>query len=161
LNHAKKEVLKVWIAAGLWLSIITFESSMLGRSTNTSRILYPIFHFLFGMDLRHFEPWHFFLRKTGHFAGYFILSILFFRAWRATLPQPHVKGWWLTWARIAWMMTTLVACLDEWHQGYVGGRGSSVHDVLLDSAGALIAQLMLWWMWRRNTTKQNLQYVRE
>jgi VanZ family protein len=147
-------VVKVWIAAGLWLGIIITESSKIGGSNNTGRILYPIFHFLFGMDAVHFQPWHHFLRKLGHFAGYFILSLLFFRAWRATLPQPHVSGWWMTWARIAWMMTTLVACLDEWHQAYVPGRGSSAHDVLLDSSAALTAQILLWWMWRRRQAPQ-------
>ncbi len=159
MTHSKKEVLKVWIAAGLWLGIIITESSNLGGSNNTSRILYPIFHFLFGMGPVQFTPWHAVLRKTGHFVGYFILSLLFFRAWRATLPQPRVKGWWLTWARIAWMMTTLVACLDEWHQAYIPGRGSSVHDVLLDSSAALVAQIILWWMWRRRKSKPEMQFV--
>ena len=96
------------------------------------------------MDAAHFEPWHFFLRKVGHFVGYFILSLLFFRAWRATLPLTRHAKWAIHWARIAWMMTTLVACLDEWHQAYVPGRGSSVHDVLLDSTAALVAQIVLW-----------------
>ena len=157
MTQSKKEVLKVWIAAGLWLGIIVTESSMLGGTGNTNRILYPLFHFLFGMDHAHFEPWHHILRKTGHFFGYFILSVLFFRAWRATLPQPDVRGWWFTWARIAWMITTLVACLDEWHQAYTAGRGSSVHDVLLDSTGALVAQIIIWLMWRRWTAKADLQ----
>jgi VanZ family protein len=149
----------VWIAAGLWLGIIITESSKIGGSNNTSRILYPIFHFLFGMNLAQFEPWHTIIRKTGHFVGYFTLSVLFFRAWRATLPQPRISGWWLTWARIAWMMTTLVACLDEWHQAYIPGRGSSVHDVLLDSAAALVAQVIIWWIWRRKNSKIGLRFA--
>lgn len=153
------KVVKVWIAAGLWLAIIITESSKLGGTSNTSRILYPVFHYLFGMDLARFEVWHPILRKTGHVVGYFILSLLFFRAWRATLPQPRVQKWWFTWARIAWMTTTLVACLDEWHQAYVPGRGSSVHDVLLDSAAALVAQIVLWLILRRRSTNQNLQYA--
>jgi VanZ family protein len=144
LTHSQKEIWKVWIAAGLWLGIIITESSKLGGSNNTSRILYPILHFLFGMGPVRFEFWHTIIRKTGHFVGYFIMSLLFFRAWRATLPQPGVSKWWMTWARIAWMVTTLVACLDEWHQAYVPGRGSSVHDVLLDSSAALVAQIVLW-----------------
>jgi len=48
------------------------------------------------------------------------------------------------------MMTTLVACLDEWHQAYIPTRGSSVHDVLLDSTAALAAQVILWAIWRRS-----------
>ena len=53
-------------------------------------------------------------------------------------------------------MTTLVACLDEWHQAYVPGRGSSVHDVLLDSAAALLAQIILWWILRRKTAQAEI-----
>ena len=58
----------------------------LASSNNTSRILYPLLHFLFGMDHAHFEHWHFFIRKGGHVFGYGLLSILLFRAWRETLP---------------------------------------------------------------------------
>ncbi len=150
MTRSKNEVLKVWIAAGLWLAIIVTESSKIGGMNNTGRILYPLFHFLFGMGLTRFEVWHPILRKTGHFVGYFILSLLFFRAWRATLPKS--QGWAFTWARIAWMMATLVACLDEWHQAYVPGRGSSVHDVVLDSSAALAAQAIIWY-WLRNRRK--------
>jgi VanZ family protein len=148
LTQSQKEILKVWIAAGLWMGIITAESSTLGGSNNTSRVFYPIFHFLFGMNPSQFAPWHTVIRKTGHFVGYFTLSLLLFRAWRATLAQPGID-WLPSWAGIAWMMTTVVASLDEWHQAYIPGRGSSVHDVALDSTAALAAQLVIWWMWRK------------
>ena len=147
MTRSKKEVVKVWIAAGLWLGIIAVESSKIGGSNNTSRILYPIFHFLFGMDVAHFEPWHHLMRKIGHFVGYATLSFLLFRAWRATLPR--LRPWSMTWTSIAWIMTTIVASLDEWHQAYVPGRGSSVYDVMLDSSAALAAQIVLW-LWLRN-----------
>ncbi len=153
LTESHKEILKVWIAAALWLGIIATESSGLGSSGNTSRILYPILHYLFGLDHVRFELWHGPLRKTGHVIGYFVMSLLFFRAFRATLPQPRIQGWWFTWARIAWMMTTLVACLDEWHQAYIPTRGSSVHDVLLDSTAAFTAQLIIWAFWRRSSQR--------
>jgi VanZ family protein len=158
LTQSQKEILKVWIAAGLWLGIIVTESSKIGGSNNTSLVFFPIFHFLFGMDVAHFEPWHFLIRKTGHVVGYFIMSLLFFRAWRATLPQPSA-GWAFRWAAIAWTFTTIVASLDEWHQAYVPGRGSSVHDVLLDSAAALLAQIVLWWMLRHKRPKHDLEYA--
>jgi VanZ family protein len=150
LTPSRKEIWKVWIAAGLWLGIIVTESSSIGSSGNTSRILYPILHFLFGMGMERFEVWHGIIRKTGHVVGYFTLSLLLFRAWRATLPKRRTPFWALDWARIAWMTTTLVACLDEWHQAYVATRGSSVHDVVLDSAAALAAQILVWlWLRRR------------
>lgn len=151
MTQPQKEVLKVWIAAGLWLGIIITESSKIGGSNNTSRILFPIFHFLCGMDATHFQPWHLFLRKTGHFVGYLVMSLLFFRAWRATLPRTNT-AWAFHWAGIAWILTTFVASMDEWHQAYIPGRSSSLHDVLLDSGAALMAQAIIWY-WSRNRTK--------
>jgi VanZ family protein len=159
LNRSPKEIWKVWIAAGLWLALIIAESSNFGSAGHTAHILYPLLHFLFGMSPERFPVWHVVIRKSGHFIGYFMLSLLLFRAWRATLPQPHVQGWWLTWARIAWITTTLVACLDELHQAYIPTRGSSVHDVLLDSAAALTAQVIIWLWLRRGSAEQDLKYA--
>jgi VanZ family protein len=148
-------MLKVWLAAGLWLGLIVAESSNLGSSGNTSRILYPLFHYLFGLGLARFEIWNVILRKTGHVLGYFMLSLLLFRAWRETLPRLGSPRWTLHWARVAWFTTTLVAALDEWHQAYIPTRGSSVHDVALDSAAALAAQLVVWrWLRRRARTAE-------
>ena len=95
-----------------------------------------------------FSVWHFFIRKTGHFVGYFTLSWLLFRAWRDTFPFPG-KNWSIQWARISLFMTALVACLDEWHQSYLPSRTGNLHDVLLDSTAALIAQVVLFLILRR------------
>ncbi|HKD02812.1 MAG TPA: VanZ family protein, partial [Terriglobales bacterium] len=55
------------------------------------------------------------------------------------------------WAGIAFFMTALVACLDEWHQTFLPSRTGTLHDVLLDSTAAFAAQLMifLWFYVRR------------
>jgi len=143
LNPAQKQLLKAWVAATLWLGLILAESTTYASADNTSRFLYPLLHFLLGVDHAHFPIWHFFIRKTGHFVGYFTLSLLLFRAWRATFPFPGAK-WSLQWARISFFMTALVACLDEWHQTYLPKRTGSLHDVLLDSTAALVAQILLF-----------------
>jgi len=111
---------------------------------NTSRILYPILHFLFGMDLPHFEHWHFFIRKGGHVVGYAILSILLFRAWRATLPAMNNAKWTLRWTTIAIFGTALVASLDEWHQSYIPSRTGKWQDVVLDTCAGVAAQIILF-----------------
>ena len=41
-------------------------------------------------------------------------------------------------------MTALVACLDEWHQSYLPSRTGNLHDVVLDSTAALVAQILLF-----------------
>jgi VanZ family protein len=37
------------------------------------------------------------------------------------------------------------AVLDEWHQSFVPLRQSSPIDVAIDTFGALLAQLLVWW----------------
>ena len=143
MNPRKNEVRKTWIAALLWLVLIAIESTDWLSSSGTSRILYPIFHFLTGVDPIRFEVWNYFIRKAGHVCGYFGLSLLLYRSWRATIPLAERRRWSVKWSRIAFFMTTLVACLDEWHQTYIPSRSGDVKDVLLDSSAALAAQLVI------------------
>ena len=144
LSTDRHRVLKTWIAAILWLIVIFLESSNLGSSNNTSRILYPLLHFLFGMDHAHFQHWHFYIRKGGHVFGYGLLSILLFRAWRETLPSIENSKWTLRWATIAVVGTAIVASLDEWHQSYLPSRTGTPWDVLLDTCAAIAAQILLF-----------------
>ena len=118
-------------------------------SSNTSRILYPLLHYLFGLDWDHFEVWHFFIRKGGHVVGYAILSILAFRAWRETFPALGNPPWTARWASIAVLMTAFVASLDEWHQSFIPSRTGRWQDVVLDSCAGIAAQLLLL-LWLKN-----------
>ena len=151
----RNHVLKVWIAAGLWIGIIVVESTSYLSSDNTSHYLYPLLHYLFGISLKTFAPFHAYLRKTGHFVGYFILSFLLYRAWRETLPS--VRRWTMRWGAIAFLMSAFVAGMDEWHQSFLPSRGGSFRDVLLDSSAALTAQiviaLFLWFRFRREPAR--------
>ena len=141
MTSENKHILKTWIAAGLWIGIIITESTNWASSDHTSRILYPIFHFLLNMDLVRFSEVHPYLRKGGHFVGYFTLSVLLFGAWRATLPA--ASRWTLRWAGIAFFMSAFIAGMDEWHQTFLPSRTGNFHDVLLDSFAALVAQLVI------------------
>ncbi len=144
LTSDQKQIVKTWIAAGLWMILIAIEGSSDAFSAEkTSRILYPIFHFLMGLDLVHFEVWHRYL-ETGHFVGYFTLSFFLFRAWRATLHLPWAPRWTMRWATIAFFMSALVASLDEWHQSFLPSRTGVFRDVVLDSCGALTAQVLIF-----------------
>jgi VanZ family protein len=147
LNSDRHNVLKAWIAAILWLIVIAIESTALLSSTNTSRILYPLLHALFGMGWERFEYWHFYIRKGGHVVGYAILSILLFRAWRASLPATNDVKWTPRWANIAILGTALVASLDEWHQSFIPSRTGRWQDVVLDTCAGIAAQILifLWW----------------
>ena len=154
MSSDRHDVLKAWIAAILWLILIAIESSALLSAHNTSRILYPILHFLFAMDWDHFEVWHFFIRKSGHVVGYAMLSFLLFRAWRATLPAMSNLKWTPRWASIAILGTILVASLDEWHQSFIPSRTGRWQDVVLDTCAGVAAQLVIfvWWKGFRKGT---------
>lgn len=149
MSPDRHSVLKAWIAAILWLIVIAIESTTYLSSHNTSRILYPLLHFLFGLNHASFERWHFFIRKGGHVFGYGLLSILLFRAWRETLPAASNARWTLRWAGIAVLGTALVASLDEWHQSFIPSRTGTPRDVLLDTCAGIAAQILifLWVKW--------------
>ena len=144
----RQQVLKAWIALILWLIVIAIESTTYLSSHNTSRFLYPLLHFLFGIDEAGFEPYHTFIRKSGHVFGYGLLSILMFRAWRETLPSSRGAKWTIRWANIAVLGTCLVASLDEWHQSFLPTRTGILRDVSLDSCAGLAAQLALFLYYR-------------
>jgi VanZ family protein len=140
----RQRALKTWIAAIVWLIVIAVESTTLASAHNTSRILYPLLHSLFGVDHQHFEVWHYYIRKGGHVFGYGVLSILLFRAWRETLPSLRNLRWVLRWAALAVLGTALVASLDEWHQTFIPSRTGTVRDVILDTCAAIGAQVLVF-----------------
>ena len=144
MSSDRHNAFKAWIAAALWLIVIAIESSSLGASINTGRILFPPLHFLFGLDPFQFERVHFFIRKGGHVFGYGLLSLLLFRAWRETLPLPGGASWTVRWASLAVLGTAVVASLDEYHQSFNPERTGSVRDVVLDTCAGITVQILLF-----------------
>ena len=123
--------------------VIAIESTAWLSAYHTSRFLYPVFHYLFNMDPEIFEYWHHYIRKGGHVVGYAMLSILLFRAWRATLPRVNGAKWSWRWANIAIFGTALVASLDEWHQSFIPSRTGRWQDVVLDTCAGIGAQILM------------------
>ena len=154
MNPHRRDILKAWIAAILWLIVIAIESTSYLSAHETSRILYPILHFLFGISYAQFEPWHHFLRKSGHVIGYALLSFFLFRAWRETLPSQEHRKWALHWSTIAVLGTAFVAGLDEWHQSFLPSRTGRWQDVVLDSSAGIAAQLLLFLFLRESRNSE-------
>jgi VanZ family protein len=154
-RRTTSEIWKQWIAAGLWLGLIVFESTNTLSAQNTGRFLYSLLVQMFGaIDPNRFAFWHQLLRKIGHVVGYAVLSFLLFRAWRATLRSASASNWSLRWAQIAFWMAALVATLDEWHQSHLPARTGTPWDVLLDSSAALAMQIILWLSLRNRLSPQ-------
>lgn len=142
----------MWLPSVIWLVVIVIESTNLGSSEHTSRILYPIFHYLFGIGPQRFEVLHVILRKSGHFVGYATLSLLLFRSWRGTFPRLSTR-WCRQWAMLGFICTALVASLDEFHQTFLPSRTGTFRDVVLDSCAALFAQIVIFMILRRRNSR--------
>jgi VanZ family protein len=144
VTRDRHHLIKSWIAAILWLIVIAIESTTYLSAHNTSRFLYPLLHFAFGVDHARFEVWHHYLRKGGHIFGYGLLSVLLFRAWRDTLPDAGNLKWTLRWSNLAVLGTLIVASLDEWHQTYLPSRTGRWQDAVLDTSAGIACQVLLF-----------------
>lgn len=49
---------------------------------------------------------------------------------------------------LAWLLSTAYGALDEFHQSFIPGRTATIVDFVADSAGAAVALLSVWCIWR-------------
>jgi VanZ family protein len=75
-------------------------------------------------------------RKIVHASEYAFLCFLWWRAFR-TKVDPVVA------LAPAWVITTLYAVSDEYHQRFVTGRHGTWVDVTIDSMGAVVFALLV------------------
>ncbi|MBI1820975.1 MAG: VanZ family protein [Nitrospirae bacterium] len=107
--------------------------------SKTSKFLFPLLQTIFpGLSLKSLHSIHVFLRKSGHFTEYAVLSFLWFR----TL-QSGEKKWSTRSAFLAFFLSACYAATDEFHQSFVLSRGPSLLDVGIDSAGAAFSLFVL------------------
>lgn len=135
-----------WIPAFLGCVMIACESTATMSANNTSRWLYPLWVKLFGpISAPAWEEVHHYIRKTGHFVGYGVVSLTFFYSWRKTLAgaRRSTRAILASAAVRAVLCTVVVAILDEYHQSFLPSRTSSPVDVCIDACGAITAQLVL------------------
>jgi VanZ family protein len=92
-----------------------------------------------------------FMRKCAHVTEYAILALLLWRALRS-LPAVSMKMSMSFGAAL--LGCTVFAAMDEFHQSFVKSRTPSVHDVLLDVAGALLGLLIGASLARRHFKKR-------
>lgn len=132
--------MRYWAPAVLWIVFIFVMSGDYMSAPHTGSFIQDIFIYLLGHPLpaEHFETLHFLIRKGAHLAEYGILSALLFRAIRRdrTAWQPR-------WATNAIAVSMLVASLDELRQSFIPMRTGSPVDVAIDTAGAVIAQILI------------------
>lgn len=134
-----------WIPAALGVVFVACTSTNYMGGTHSQQVLTKLWHLFLGKWHEDaIGPANLWLRKTGHFIGHGLLSLVFCRAWFASLRRSTLdRGWWRPVAGLLAACTTFtIASLDEWHQHYVPGRVGCFRDVLIDVSGALVANLI-------------------
>jgi len=147
-------LLRAWVPALLWATLIFLASTSALSSDNTGESFQPILRFLFPSATQgQLELMHLVVRKCAHAGEYFILYVLVYRG------VSRVQGYWKhTWAVHAWVLATAYAALDETHQMFVASRTGSICDVMIDCIGVSAAVLALRaWHLRRAASNSALE----
>jgi len=120
----------------LWVAVIFINSSTVGASNNTSRIIRPLLEWLFpATSPVTLDLYHGYIRKLAHFTEYGVLGILATRSfWQSS--QNILRKFRFVWAVL---LVVLVAAADEYNQSFNSLRTGSAYDVLLDISGGLSA----------------------
>lgn len=132
----------------IWIGVIFYWSSGAGSLEQTSRFIGPLLAWLFpATSPEMLAAYHGYIRKFAHFAAYFVLGALAFRAFLTSrLSSRSVLV-----IRVL-SLVMVVAVLDEVNQSFNPARTGSPFDVLIDLAGGTaLAVLML--IWRRRATR--------
>ena len=133
------------IAVAVMIFILSAQDS--GASSDVSRGVTEAIIPVFEPEYPRLEPpvrriylraWHSIVRKAAHFSEFALLGatlLNYLRLWRRDKRLVPVL-------LPAWAIATLYALTDELHQRFVSGRGPSLVDVGIDSAGALTGALL-------------------
>ena len=120
-----------WLPAIVWMAALFILSTTYFSAANTSKIIEPVLRWVFpGASMATIGLMHALLRKAAHFTNYAILFWLLVRGPLAKRPYTALA------------CCVIYAFLDEGHQVFAVGRGSSLYDVALDSSGALFSRFL-------------------
>jgi len=86
--------------------------------------------------------------NTLHYPEFAVMSFLLARAVHGTAPGRSGFGAYA----LSFLLTAVVAALDELHQAMVPGRLSDIRDFVHDLAGAA-GGLLLWGIWREGALR--------
>ncbi len=96
-----------------------------------------IFSSIPSTEMPSFGVWDFVLKKSGHMLGYALLGYSYLRAINSRTK----------WATLAALLAVMLfAFSDEFHQSFVPGRNSSIVDVAIDTAGACLGMIALFFI---------------
>ncbi|MCD5325933.1 MULTISPECIES: VanZ family protein [Pontibacillus] len=149
--------MRFWLLPILWMGVIFYSSSTPYEEQDIKPFMSDVLDLSFlapVLDWIQFAYHHsevsvealgvnglieFFIRKGAHVTVFLLLCMFFYVA---LLRSTSLK-----WGRsmlLSILFTFLYAVIDEVHQGFTPNRTPYVGDVMLDTAGALIACVILW-----------------
>ena len=131
--------LTYWLPPIAWAAMILSASSDVFSASHTGGWIETLLSWL-GRSLSPpaLDLLNHILRKIGHVTAYGILSALSFRALRGERPR-----WNPRWAIGAIALAALIASIDEYHQSFIPSRTGTWHDVVLDTAAAILVQITI------------------
>lgn len=124
-----------WLAVFFWMGLIFFFSHQPGQesaelSSGITQLLHTVLTWPPFIDFD-IELLHTLVRKGAHFVVYLVLGILLLHALRTSRVQIGKA------VCFSWLISTVYAALDEYHQTFIPGRVGDPMDVVIDSAGAI------------------------
>ncbi|MCI0404239.1 MAG: VanZ family protein [Acidobacteria bacterium] len=146
-------ILRYYLPVILWAAVIAGLSTR-GFDTGFTFKLLKSANELFGavFSVAELRAINAVVRKLGHVGEYFILGLMLWRA----LRRGRDEAWRWGWALGTMALGAAWAGLDELHQRFERGRGSSLVDVGWDSLGLLLALAVLFVLswWKRGAAAQ-------
>jgi VanZ family protein len=139
-------MIKKWMPVLLWGGMIFYFSTDTFSSANTSPLLRELIARLVpGITTQQIDAVDLGVRKFGHLAEYFVLSVLLLRAFDAG----QRINW--NWRSGFWTLALVLVCAvtDELHQAFVPSRTAAVADVLIDLFGGVCGVLLMSWLRKR------------
>jgi VanZ family protein len=138
--------MRAWLPVLAFSMIFVIESTAYFGADRTSAPLQRVVEAIFGFDAcAHWDLIHHMIRKTGHFSGYGVFSLVCFRGFWITLQGAALRLLRQLWAHgLAILATFVAASADEFHQSFLPNRTGDFSDVLLDCCGAVALGLVLF-----------------
>ncbi len=147
---------RAWLPVLLAIAVIGIESTTDFGADHTSAPLRWVFEHIFGpVDEMRWGLIHHYIRKTGHFVGYGTIGLTWLRAWWMTFPHWGFQRSSL----MAVAGTMLIASADEFHQTFLPNRTGLFRDVMLDTCGAIVLQLLAYFMLRLFRPRQFMRAI--
>lgn len=139
--NAAVQMIQYWGVVVAWMAVISLFSTEPFSAANTNRYLDPILRFIIpDLSPAGFTFAHTIIRKSAHFSEFFVLGCLaYWAARRGRLPP-----WQWSWMLQALLLAMLYSLADEAHQMFVPNRTASLTDSGVDSLGAIVSQVVIY-----------------